>query len=104
MLIDRYFKCKTKAFFNKGIKPELFYWRNNTGNEIDCILQEGATNKVIEIKSAQTINNSFFKGIQYYQKLSGINTDSCYLIYGGSETRSQSDAMVLSWKDLNQIY
>lgn len=94
----------SKHFFNRGIKPELFYWRDNTGNEIDCIVQDGVTNKIIEIKSAQTINSSFFKGIRYYQKLSGIDTNYCYLIYGGNETRPQSIAKVLSWKDLDQLF
>ena len=54
-----------KIFYNKFRRPELFFWRDNTGNEIDCILKSGTFEKVIEIKSGITISSDFFKGLTF---------------------------------------
>jgi len=94
----------SKHYYNSGMRPELFFWRDNTGNEIDCIVQDGSKRKVIEIKSSQTINTFFFKGIKYYQKLSGIDAESCYLIYGGTENQQRALAHVLSWQSIEELY
>ena len=94
----------SKYYFNNGIKPDLFYWRSNTGNEVDCIVQDGTQHSIVEMKSAQTINSSFFKGLNYYQKLSGIDAKDCYLIYGGNENQQRSNAQVLSWENISQMF
>ncbi len=94
----------SKYYFNNGINPDLFYWRSNTGNEVDCIVQDGTQHSIVEMKSAQTINSSFFKGLNYYQKLSGIDAKDCYLIYGGNENQQRSNAQVLSWENISQMF
>ncbi len=30
-----------KERFNKGIEPNCYYWRDKTGNEIDCVIETG---------------------------------------------------------------
>ncbi len=48
-----------KARYNQGRIPNLYFWRDQVGNEIDCII-EGATElSAIEIKGGKTINQSF---------------------------------------------
>lgn len=94
----------SKYYYHQGIKPELFFWRDNIGNEVDCIVRDGIQSKIIEIKSAQTINSVFFKGIHYYQKISGIEAKYCYLIYGGNENQHRTVAQVLSWQNMNSLF
>lgn len=92
-----------KIFHNNFRPPELFFWRDNTGNEIDCIIKTGNTEKVIEIKSATTITSDFFKGLTYYQKLSGLPTENLFIIYGGTEKQIRSAATVLGWNQINEL-
>jgi predicted AAA+ superfamily ATPase len=94
----------SKHYYNQGINPGLFYWRDNIGNEVDCIIQDGVQKKILEIKSAQTINSAFFKGIKYYQKISEIDTSACYLVYGGNENQQRSIAQVLSWQNMDDLF
>ncbi len=93
-----------KYFFNMGMRPDLYFWRNNTGNEVDCIIEDGGIQKVIEIKSGTTLNNDFFKGLEYYKKLSGVPANNFYLIYGGAENYRKSHASVLPWNAINELF
>jgi len=92
-----------KIFYNQFRQPRIYFWRNNTGNEVDCILNFGDTEKVIEIKSGTTISFDFFKGLEYYQKLSGLPSESFYLIYGGTTKQIRSSAKVLGWNQLAEL-
>jgi len=85
-----------KLYFNKGLRPNLFFWRDNVGNEIDLIMED--TNRIIpvEIKSGQTIHDEFFKGLKFWQKIS--HQESGYLIYGGEQVQTRSKGItVLPW-------
>ncbi|MCD4736324.1 MAG: ATP-binding protein, partial [Bacteroidales bacterium] len=93
-----------RYFFNKGIRPDLYYWRDNTGNEVDCIVKSGLFTKIIEIKSGATLNTSFFKGLDYYRKLSGLTSANFYLVYGGDENQIRSGAKVFSWKSFEDLF
>lgn len=39
------------------------------GNEIDLLLAKGNTRIPIEIKSGQTVTGEYFKGIQFWNKM-----------------------------------
>jgi len=94
-----------KRFCHQGKELPLYYWRNHNETELDCVFQNGDQEIGIEIKSARTINNKFFSGLNYWAKLTGTTSDNLYLIYGGEEVQSRSVANVQGWKflDLNLI-
>lgn len=56
------------ARFNQGLPSTSFFWRDNTGHEIDLLIEEGDGLKAIEIKSGVTINEDFFKGLEFFLK------------------------------------
>jgi len=60
-----------KTRFNRGKNPQLYYFRDSHGNEVDLILSYGRMLQPIEIKASRTWNSSFIKGIQYFSKLVG---------------------------------
>ena len=43
-----------KAAYNSGREPELSFWRDSTGNEVDLLSYEGGKVKAYEIKSGAT--------------------------------------------------
>lgn len=90
-----------KNYYNKAEVPPLYYWRDNTGNEIDCLIDEGIGMKSLEIKSSSTINSDYFKGLNYYSKLN----ENCkpYLIYSGRQNRVQKDTEIIKWNDTKII-
>ncbi len=90
-----------KQRFNKGLRSNLYFWRDKTGHEIDCIVESGGNLTPIEVKSGKTINSEMFKNIEYWKKISKSTNQDSYLIYGGNNNQKQSGINVLSWKDCN---
>lgn len=90
-----------KIRFNKGASSNLFFWRNNTGNEVDVILDQGVTLDPLEIKSGQTIVKDFFSGIQKWSALAGDQSGRGRLVYGGNESQTRTSADVIAWNNLS---
>ena len=90
-----------KQRFNIGRRSNLYFWRDKTGHEVDCIVESGGNLTPIEIKSGKTITGEMFKNIEYWKKISGKNKEDSYLIYGGSNNQKRNGVNVLSWKDCN---
>jgi hypothetical protein len=57
----------------------------------------------VEIKSSMTMNDSFFTGLNYWNKLAGADPGNSYVVYAGDESLTRSKANVVSWKNIDQI-
>jgi len=87
-----------KSRFNTGKKNNLYYFRDSNGNEVDVIIDNGNELLAVEIKSAQTIATEFFKGLDYWKKISGHSNG--YLIYTGNDEFKYSNGNhVLNWRN-----
>jgi predicted AAA+ superfamily ATPase len=85
-----------KTRFNKGLRSNLFHWRDVSGHEIDVVADHGSFSIGIELKSGMTIIPEFFKGLTFWQSLTKY--DKCFLIYGGEETQKRSNGIeVIPW-------
>lgn len=92
-----------KMRYHSGLVPNVFFWRDNAGHEIDLLLEEGDDLKAVEIKSGETISSDFFKGLDYFGKLAGLPDENRFLIYGGLKNYQRTGAAVLSWKNFPEI-
>jgi predicted AAA+ superfamily ATPase len=92
-----------KNRFNAGFKNNCFFWRDNKGNEVDCLIDDGIKLTPIEIKSGHTFNQEFFKNINYWNKISGNSIENAFIIYGGAISRKTQNGMLLAWKDMHVI-
>lgn len=88
-----------KAQLNKGISPNYYFWRDRSGNEIDLLADQGIKLRPYEIKSGQTINQNYFKGLKKWMALSGNTGVDPTLIYGGHTTYRQKEFRIFSWHD-----
>jgi predicted AAA+ superfamily ATPase len=92
-----------KQRFNKGLKSNLSFWRDNVGHEVDLLLQYGDILTPVEIKAGQTVTGEYFKGLEFWEKINpGANR---YIIYGGHSKQKRSNGIEIlpfySIKDLN---
>jgi len=71
-----------KKRLNDVKMDNLYYFRDNIGNEVDVLMDMGSEVVPIEIKSGQTVNDEFFKGLNYYRALNST-VRKTWLIYGG---------------------
>ena len=74
-----------KGYFNSGKRPDLFFYRDTHGNEVDLIIRDGRKLIPVEIKSAATFTPDFLKGIERFQKAAGKSCSHGFVIYNGPE-------------------
>jgi predicted AAA+ superfamily ATPase len=91
-----------KARLNKGLDPNLFFFRDNNRNEVDLIYKKSRELIPIEIKSASTFNKKFLAGIHYFRKVTA-KAGKGYLIYSGELTPAMDDVEVLNFTRTNAI-
>lgn len=81
---------------NAGKQINLYYWRDKTGHEVDIIIDQGMSLLPLEIKAGKTINSDFFKGLTYWNKLSG--EESGVILYAGEQEEDRSTGIsVANW-------
>ena len=71
-----------KSRFNQGLTPNLYFYRDTHGNEIDWIQQSGRELVGFEIKSSSTYNASFKKGLDRFNDKTAPLARR-YIIYNG---------------------
>ncbi len=74
-----------KNRLNHGQRPNLFFYRDSHGNEVDLVIQDGRRLQPVEIKSAETFTPDFIKGISNFRDTVGDKSDSGIVIYNGKE-------------------
>jgi uncharacterized protein len=88
-----------KNRFNKALPVNLHFWRDNTGNEIDVIIDQTSGLYPVEIKAGRTITPEFFKNLKFWEKLTGTSDGT--VVYAGETAQSRSGNInFLPW---NQI-
>lgn len=91
-----------KSRFHKGKVPNIYFWRDKLGHEIDILITKGTNFIPIEIKSGKTLNQEFFKNIKYWNKISGIESNN-FLIYCGEE-QSRQNSTIINWQNLEKLF
>lgn len=92
-----------KHYYNKGLQPPIYFWRDHTGNEIDCLIDQGIIQIPIEIKSSMTISTKFFDGLAFWHKLTGTDPSQGYVIYAGQETQKRTTGTVVDWQSISTV-
>jgi predicted AAA+ superfamily ATPase len=90
-----------KGRLNQGLRSNLFYWRDRTGNEIDILIDQPSGAIPIEVKSASTFNSDFLKGINYWQKINP-KVKTSYLVFTGKDGETDR-TKILNWRNLDKI-
>jgi len=88
-----------KSFVHRGLRPDLYFWRDVSGHEIDLIVEMGGGRLLpVEIKSGQTFNTDFVKDLSWWRQAGGASELPGIVVYGGDDSFSYRDNRVLSWR------
>jgi len=93
-----------KYRFNQAKDNNLYFFRDNSGNEVDLLLDYGQYLVAIEIKSSATFTKHHFKGLNFYQKLNAANIVAQALIYSGNKTMQYHNQLVVPYSDLESVF
>lgn len=92
-----------KARTNQGKNSNIYFFRDNIGNEVDILLENGAFVRPVEIKLGSTITGDYFKGLRYYQKINKKNAVKPALVYGGSENQRRGAFGIFSYRNTGEL-
>ena len=92
-----------KRSYNRGENRQPYYWQDNNGKEIDCLLVNGEKVAAVEIKSGKTISTSYFENLIYWRSMTALPENQVYVVYGGEQSMQTSAGTLISWKDLDRI-
>ena len=93
-----------KHSYNNALTPNLTFWRDSTGNEIDLIDYTFGEKKTYEIKSSHTFPTEFLKGLIKWSQLSHNQENNNFVIYNGKDELKTSDATVVPWEKFGVMY
>ena len=86
-------ECR-KVLLNHGMRPDIYFYRDSNGNEVDLLIRTSSGLLPVEIKSSATFNNSFLKGIENFRKVSSDCLQHAYVLYNGNDLLSINDIRV----------
>lgn len=88
-----------KSRFNRGKQPNLYFFRDKSGKEVDLLYSVADRFYAYEIKSAQTFHTDFMKGVDYVRKIFGERILQSGVVYDG-QTRGDG---IMNFRDFNLL-
>lgn len=83
-----------KHRFNRGLRSNLYFYRDSKGHEVDLLLEFGTEVFPMEIKAGATVAPDFFKGLKNFAALGKSQPWQSALVYGGSDLQRRSEVTV----------
>jgi hypothetical protein len=74
-----------KGALNKGIRPEIYFFRDSHGNEVDLLIREKGVLTPVEIKSAATFSTDFVKGLEWFKTLGIKRVTAGAVLHNGEQ-------------------
>lgn len=92
-----------KMHLNRRLRPQFYFWRENNGIEVDCLIEYKGKLLPIEIKSTQTFTLFPTGNLRKITDLAGSNIAEPYIIYGGEHDYNNQGIKVISWRNLSTL-
>lgn len=89
-----------KQRLNAGLSPDLYFWRDSSGNEVDLLSETPAGLRPLEIKSGSTYASDWTHGLKKWQALAQAESLQPALVYGGSHSYEREGIKVWGWQDV----
>ena len=100
MVVNEFLKNRC----NSGNRDPLYFWRDNSGTEIDLVLERGNEIAAVEIKSGPTVASDALEPLRKWHKYATTRAEFSTihpgLVYGGTEHYTREGVDVLPWAAL----
>lgn len=92
-----------KQAFNEGRSGNLSFYRDSNGVEIDLLVAKEGRYTAIEIKSAQTYNSEFEKGLKSASPELESKTTEKVIVYAGDYENTEGRIKLLNFRNLHSL-
>jgi uncharacterized protein len=84
-----------KTIVHQRRVPDIYFWRDSAGKEIDLIVNVGGVLNAIEVKSGSTFQKKFSEHLSYWQELEP--NAQCGIVYGGDRQLTYKGISIQAW-------
>lgn len=91
-----------KHRFNTGQPAGLYFWRDNTGHEVDVVYEVAGRLQAVEIKSGATFSANWLDAARKWASFAGDAALPPGIIYGGEDSYTVNGVQVLGWPGLGR--
>ena len=93
-----------KSAHNQGIRPEVYFFRDSHGNEVDLLIREKGVLTPVEIKSAATFSTDFVKQLERFQTLKIKRVKAGAVLYNGERSFNIRGVRILNPLHVQDIW
>lgn len=90
-----------KKKYNSFRNFQLYFYRDSNQNEVDLLLDNGISIDAIEIKSSETFDKSFQKGLNYIRQLLPEKIKNTTICYAGQLESVLNEIKLVNYKNLS---
>lgn len=92
-----------KYRLNQGLDPNLYFFRDTRGHEVDFIYQDGRDLIPIEVKASMTFNKSFLRHLTFFQSVVGDRSKKGFVVYAGTQEQTVGNFALLNYKNAHEV-
>jgi predicted AAA+ superfamily ATPase len=87
-----------KAFYHRGERPELYYWRSGAGMEVDLIVDRNGRLHPIEIKATSTLLPRHAESLNKWRAIAGKLSSKGVIVADIPRSFALKDCRAISWR------
>ena len=84
-------------------KPQLYFWRDKTEHEIDCLIEQGEKLVPISIQTGQK-TDTFSPDLKYWHKVCGKRDRGFRISTDSGPPREREDHLDIGWRFMQPLY
>jgi predicted AAA+ superfamily ATPase len=97
-----------KGRYGAGLAPDLHFWRDSAGTEVDLVYEDDASDagprlKAIEVKSGKTFTPELAAGLEAWMRNSGAKAEDCGLVYAGERPLQWKGISLVPWNEAGAL-
>lgn len=92
-----------KSAWNQNMPTEFFYFRTESGTELDLLFKSEGCWNAVEIKSSSTVNTDYFKNFTKVASIPEFESMKKILVYSGDNIESFKGCRCVNYKDAGKI-
>lgn len=93
-----------KGALNRGIRPEVFFFRDSHGNEVDLLIRHAGCLQPVEIKSAATFSPHFMRGLERFSAIKPAPVAPGFVLYNGEQEASIRGVRVINPLQVDELW
>ena len=91
-----------KSRANRGESPELYFFRDNHGLQLDLLFREGGSLVGVEARSAATLHTRFREGLVRFDETVAPLARKL-IVHDGAARRWSDGVRAASWRDIDAL-